>query len=47
MAWVRLEAVVRKPFDVAVLPGIGNPGRVGFKTDEIRRVISIDQNSAA
>jgi hypothetical protein len=43
IGWIRLESVVRELFDVAVLPGIRNPALVGFKTDEIRRVISIDQ----
>jgi uncharacterized protein (TIGR03032 family) len=40
--WVRLEGVVRELFDVAVLAGMRNPALIGFKTDEIRRVISID-----
>ena len=43
VGWVRIEGVVRELFDVAVLPDIRNPALVGFKTDEIRRVISIDQ----
>jgi uncharacterized protein (TIGR03032 family) len=45
--WVRLEGVVRELFDVAVLPGIRNPAAIGFKTDEIQRVISIDDGEAA
>jgi uncharacterized protein (TIGR03032 family) len=40
--WLRIEGVVRELFDVAVLPGIRNPAAIGFKTDEIQRVISID-----
>jgi hypothetical protein len=40
--WVRLEGVVRELFDVAVLPGVRNPAAIGFKTDEVTRVISID-----
>lgn len=40
--WVRIEGVVRELFDVAVLPGIQRPSAVGFRTDEIRHVISID-----
>jgi hypothetical protein len=41
--WIRIEGVVPELFDVAVLPGIRNPALVGLKTDEIRRVISIDE----
>ena len=43
VGWVRIEGVVRELYDVAVLPGVRNPAAVGFVTDEIRRVISIDQ----
>jgi uncharacterized protein (TIGR03032 family) len=42
-AWVRLEGVVRELYDVAFLPGVRNPSALGFKTDEITRVISIDE----
>ena len=41
--WVRLEGVVRELFDVVVLPGVRNPAAIGFKTDEITRVIAIDE----
>ena len=41
--WVRLEGVVRELFDVVALPGVRNPAAIGFKTDEITRVISMDQ----
>ena len=47
IGWIRIEGVVRELFDVAVLPGVRNPALVGFKTDEIRRVISIDETSEA
>jgi uncharacterized protein (TIGR03032 family) len=40
--WLRIEGVVRELFDVAVVPGVRNPAVIGFMTDEIRRVISID-----
>ncbi len=43
--WLRIEGVVRELFDVAVLPGVRNPALIGFKTDEIRRVISIDDSA--
>jgi uncharacterized protein (TIGR03032 family) len=44
VAWVRLEGVVRELYDVVFLPGITCPLAVGFKTDEITRLISIDEN---
>ena len=40
-AWVRIEGVVRELYDVAALPGVRNPSALGFKTDEITRIISI------
>jgi uncharacterized protein (TIGR03032 family) len=40
-AWVRLEGVVRELYDVAFLPGVRRPSLIGFKTDEVKRVISI------
>jgi uncharacterized protein (TIGR03032 family) len=43
VCWVRVEGIVRELFDVAVLPGIRNPAALGFKTDELARVISIDE----
>jgi uncharacterized protein (TIGR03032 family) len=42
-AWVRLEGVVRELYDVAFLPGVRQPSAIGFKTDEITRLISIDE----
>ncbi len=41
--WLRLEGVVRELFDVAALPGVRNPAAIGFRTDEVQRVISIDE----
>jgi uncharacterized protein (TIGR03032 family) len=41
-AWVRIEGVVRELYDVAVLPGVRCPSLIGFKTDEVKRVISIE-----
>lgn len=40
--WARIEGVVRELYDVAVLPGVRRPSAVGFKTDEIKYVISIE-----
>jgi uncharacterized protein (TIGR03032 family) len=42
VAWVRIEGVVRELYDVAVLPAV-RPSLIGFKTDEVRYVLSIDQ----
>jgi uncharacterized protein (TIGR03032 family) len=44
--WLRIEGVVRELYDVVVLPGVRRPMALGFKTDEIRRVISIGPNPA-
>ncbi len=41
--WVRLEGVVRELYDVAFLPGVKCPTALGFKSDEITRVINIDE----
>ena len=43
VAWVRLEGVVRELYDVAFLPGVRQPSAIGLKTDEIARLISIDE----
>ena len=45
--WLRIEGVVHELFDVAVLPGIRNPAAIGFKSDEIQRVIAIDERTDA
>lgn len=42
--WLRIEGVVRELYDVVVLPGVRRPMALGFKTDEIRRTISIGPN---
>lgn len=38
---LRIEGVVQELYDVAVLPGVRRPMALGFKTDEIRRLISV------
>jgi len=43
--WVRIEGVVRELYDVAVLPGVKRPSLIGFKSDDIRFIISIDDAS--
>ena len=39
--WLWLQGVVRELYDVVVLPGVRRPSALGFKTDEIRRTITI------
>ncbi len=39
--WLRIEGVIEELYDVAVLPGMRRPMAVGFKTDEIRRLVTI------
>ena len=39
--WLWLNGVVRELYDVVVLPGVKRPSALGFKTDEIRRTITI------
>ena len=41
--WVRIEGVVRELFDVGVLPGVVRPALVGFRGEEINRVVSIEE----
>ena len=45
--WLRLEGtVVTELYDSVVLPGVRQPLAVGFKTNEIERLISIDSPGA-
>ncbi|MCA9715415.1 MAG: TIGR03032 family protein [Myxococcales bacterium] len=39
--WLRIEGVVRELYDVVILPGARRPMALGFKTDEIRRMITM------
>lgn len=41
--WVRIEGVVRELYDVAMLPGVRCPSAIGFKTDEVMHVLSIEE----
>lgn len=42
IGWVRIEGVVNELYDVAVLPNVTRPSLIGFKSDEVRYVISVD-----
>ena len=39
--WLRLEGMVSELYDVVVLPGVVRPMALGFRTDEIQRVLSV------
>jgi tetratricopeptide (TPR) repeat protein len=40
--WMQIEGVVVELYDVAVIPATRRPMALGFKTDEIERVITIE-----
>ncbi|MFO0953948.1 MAG: TIGR03032 family protein [Isosphaeraceae bacterium] len=42
--WIRVEGLVRELYDVAVLPQVSRPMALGFKTDEIQRIIAIEND---
>ncbi len=39
--WLNIEGSLGELYDVAVLPGVGCPAALGFKTDEVRRTIKL------
>jgi uncharacterized protein (TIGR03032 family) len=39
--WLRLEGMVSELYDVVVLPGVVRPMALGFKTDEIQRLLTV------
>lgn len=40
--WLRLEGAITELYDVQVLPGIHRPMALGFQTDEIARLLTLD-----
>ena len=40
--WMRLEGMVRELYDVIALPGVVRPKLLGFKTDEIQRMLRVE-----
>lgn len=40
--WLRMEGVLTELADIVALPNIRRPMALGFKTDEIRRVLSVE-----
>jgi uncharacterized protein (TIGR03032 family) len=44
--WLRIEGLVSELYDVAVVPGVVKPMALGFKTDEIQRILAVgDEDS--
>ena len=41
--WVRIEGVVNELYDVVALPKITRPSMIGFRSQEIRRIVSIEE----
>jgi uncharacterized protein (TIGR03032 family) len=39
--WLRLEGMVSELYDVVVLPGVVRPMALGFKSDEIQRLLTV------
>lgn len=39
--WLRIEGIVEEMYDAGILPNVQRPMALGFKTDEIRRLITI------
>ena len=40
--WLRIDGVVEELYDVTVLPGVKRPMAIGFVSDEIRRILTVD-----
>jgi uncharacterized protein (TIGR03032 family) len=40
--WLTITGAIQELFDVAAIPGALRPSMIGFKSDEIRRVISVE-----
>ncbi|MEZ4454848.1 MAG: DUF4915 domain-containing protein, partial [Nannocystaceae bacterium] len=40
--WLRFDGAIQELYDVAVLPGVRRPMALGLRSDEIRRVITVD-----
>jgi uncharacterized protein (TIGR03032 family) len=41
--WLRIEGVVSELYDVVALPNIIRPSMIGFRNQEIRRTVSIEE----
>lgn len=41
--WLEVSGIVHELYDVIALPGARRPMAIGFKTDEIRRILTVDE----
>ena len=41
--WLDIEGIVSELYDVVILPNVKRPMALGFKTDEIRRTLSVGE----
>ena len=41
--WLRIDGIVEELYDVVALPGVRRPMAIGFRTDEVRRVITVGE----
>jgi uncharacterized protein (TIGR03032 family) len=41
--FLAIEGVIEELYDVCVIPGVRNPALIGFRSDEIRRVIRVGE----
>jgi len=41
--WLKMEGILHELYDVVALPGIRRPQAIGLKTDEIRRILTIEE----
>lgn len=39
--WIKMEGIVRELYDVVAIPNVIRPMSIGFKSDEIRRIINM------
>lgn len=44
--WLQFDTVIDELYDVAVLPGTRSPAALGFRNDEVRRVVSVAPGGA-
>ena len=42
--WLRIEGVVEELYDVVVLPDVVRPKALGFKTEEIRHNVWVEED---
>lgn len=41
--WLRMEGLIEELYDVVALPRVHRAQAIGFQSDEVRRVISIEE----